>query len=574
MGRIITTPLLEDKLVAFWNLDDASNSNPVVSSYGSYSLNLFEGFTSIAGKINQGVEFYGEHQGLWTNEQLWNLLTNPTSFSVSFWHKIPDNTQDPFTVMGNAFGSMGFHFDYYNFGHGYDGSYDLNWVPGSYGISFRMSGSADPAWNAIYANEATPNNTWTLVTATYDLPTTTMKLYLNGVLKASYNNANTGEFINPDWHGFALNGSVMPDGKEYGVNQCFDALGFWSRALNQNEISILYNGGNGRQYKFIDNKNKVSIKKQNLGGGKLKTFQNLLKNSKFDQDNNYPFDGFDANYFMGGVFDAGSVILSNYYHNSPLFYSSTFRTLFNKTFHEINYPYNILLYSHALQPRLFKMFGVGSKFGSLNFTNYLKTITSTTSFAPTDNQSWVKYGAEQIIPIPSWARKVKYGVKYLIIGGDQFRSNNFGGLCVYFQKGRNRSYVNINMIRNPVSVETAFLDNLEGFYGLNTYINFDANAGANAMCQWLGPNTSRVKVKRRPSKYINAPDLDVFNVLSDAIDIPNFSSSGGSPDYNNGFPEYVSIQMFFAEWVSYLNDSGILSGAIYYYEPFLYFTEF
>jgi hypothetical protein len=268
MGRIITTPLLEDKLVAFWNLDDASNSNPVVSSYGSYSLNLFGGFTSIAGKINQGVEFGGDYQGLWTNEQLWNLLTNPTSFSVSFWYKIPDNTIT-LTVMGNAFGSMGFHFDYFNFGHEYDGSYDLNWVPGSYGISFRMSGSADPAWNAIYANEATPNNTWTLVTATYDLPTTTMKLYLNGVLKASYNNANTGEFINPDWHGFALNGSVMPDGKEYGVNQCFDALGFWSRALNQNEISILYNGGNGRQYKFIDNKNKVSIKKQNLGGGKL-----------------------------------------------------------------------------------------------------------------------------------------------------------------------------------------------------------------------------------------------------------------------------------------------------------------
>jgi hypothetical protein len=272
MGRIITTPLLEDKLVAFWNLDNASNSDPVVSSYGSYSLNLFEGFTSIAGKINQGVEFYGEHQGLWTNEQLWNLLTNPTSFSVSFWHKIPDNTQNPFTVMGNSFGSMGFHFDYFSSGHGYDGSSDLNWVPGSYGISFRMSGPDGPyKWNAIYANEATPNNTWTLVTATYDLPTTTMKLYLNGVLKASYGNAVIGENSEPGWHGFALNGTVVAGGKVYGVNQCFDALGFWSRALNQNEISILYNGGNGRQYKFIDNKNKVSIKKQNLGGGKLYT---------------------------------------------------------------------------------------------------------------------------------------------------------------------------------------------------------------------------------------------------------------------------------------------------------------
>lgn len=319
--------------------------------------------------------------------------------------------------------------------------------------------------------------------------------------------------------------------------------------------------------------NKISIKKQNLGGGKLKTFQNLLKNSKFDQDNDYPYRGYDTNYYMGGWSVGGSVILSNYYHNSPLFFGDGYYTLFNKTFHEINYPYNILPYNHAFQPRLFKMFGAGSRFGGSNPTNYLKTITSTTSLTPTDNQSWVKYGAEQIVQIPSWARKVKYGVKYLIIGGDEFRFNNFGGLCIYFQKGLNRSYVNVNMIRKPVSVDTTYLDNLETLYTLNTYVNFDSSY-ANAMCQWLGPQTSRVKVKRRPSKYIGASDLDIFNVLSDTIDIPIFSSFGGSPDHNDGFPEYVSIQMFFAEWVSYLNDSGIPSGAIYYYEPFLYFTEF
>jgi hypothetical protein len=213
-------------------------------------LNLVDGFTSIAGKINQGVEFGGDYQGLWTNEQLWNQVTNPTSFSVSFWHKIFDNTQDPFAVMGNTFGTMGFHFDYFSSGHGYDGSEDLNWVEGSFGISFRMSGSDAPAWNAVFANEDLPNNTFTLVTGTYDLPTTTMKLYLNGFLKASYNNANTGEFIHPDWHGFALNGSVIPDGKEYGVNQCFDALGFWNVALTASEVEFLYNSGTGRQWPF------------------------------------------------------------------------------------------------------------------------------------------------------------------------------------------------------------------------------------------------------------------------------------------------------------------------------------
>ena len=319
---------------------------------------------------------------------------------------------------------------------------------------------------------------------------------------------------------------------------------------------------------------KISIKKQNLGGGKLKTYNNILLNSRFDKNNDYPFNGFDANYNIGGPLAGGSQILGNYYHNSPLFYDAGgYRTIANKTFHEINSPYTTLLYGHTLQPRLLKMFGAGSKFGALNNTNYLKTITSTTSYTPTDNESWTKYGVEQIIAIPSWARKVKYGVKYLIISGDEFRFNNFGGLEVYFQKGSNRSYVNLNMVRKPVSVDTTALDSLETLYTLNNYVNFDS-AYANAMCQWLGPNTSRVKVKRRPSVYIDGSNLDIFNVLSDTIDIPTFSTSGGSPDYNNGFPDYISIQMFFAEWVSYLNDSGIQSGAIYFYEPFLYFTEF
>ena len=319
---------------------------------------------------------------------------------------------------------------------------------------------------------------------------------------------------------------------------------------------------------------RTTIKKQNLGGGKLRTHSNLLSNSRFDQNNDYPFNGYDANYNIGGPLVAGSQILGNYYHNSPLFYEEGgYRTIANKTFHEINSPYTTLLYGHTLQPRLLKMFGAGSKFGSLNNTNYLKTITSTTSYTPTDNQSWTKYGVEQIIAIPSWARKVKYGVKYLIISGDEFRFNNFGGLEVYFQKGSNRSYVNLNMVRKPVSVDTTALDSLETLYTLNNYVNFDSSY-ANAMCQWLGPSTSKVKVKRKSSVYIDGSNLDTFNVLSDTIDIPTFSTSGGEPDFNNGLPDYISIQMFFAEWVSYLNDSGIQSGAIYFYEPFLYFTEF
>ena len=322
--------------------------------------------------------------------------------------------------------------------------------------------------------------------------------------------------------------------------------------------------------------NKISIKKQNLGGGKLRTHSNLLSNSRFDKNNDYPFDGFDANYFIGGHLAGGSKILGNYYHNSPLFYEAgVYRTIANKTFHEINSPYNILPYGHDLQPRLLKMFGAGSKFGALNNTNYLKTITSTTSLTPTDSQSWVKYGVEQIIPIPSSATKIRYGVTYLVKSNDNLRLNNFGGLSLYFQKGPNRSYVNFCYVRNEDA--NAEISTLQSLYSSGIYTNFNSDLGSNAMCQWLGPNTAKVKVRKRSNVNLASvagglPQyLDNLQVLEDTIDIPTFSTSGGQPDANNGFPEYVSLQMFFAEWVSYLNNSGINSGAIYFYQPFLYF---
>jgi len=442
--------------------------------------------------------------------------------------------------------------------------------------AFGVMGYADDtySWSFLYQEPA--STSWSIVCGIQSITNNSQKYFVNGSLISESASVSAINQLNIAI-GIGNGGSdSTPWSAEYGgFKGDLAEVIFYNRALTISERQKVeaYLNTKYAIYNPIPN-NKISIKKQNTGAGKIKTYSNLLSNSRFDKNNDYPFNGFDANYFIGGHLTGGSKILGDYYHNSPLFYDSTYSTIANKTFHEINSPYTTLLYNHALQPRLLKMFGAGSKFsGTPNNTNYLKTITSTTSLTPTDNESWTKYGVEQIIAIPSWARKVKYGVKYLIISGDEFRFNNFGGLAVYFQKGINRSYVNLNMVRKPVSVDTTALDSLETLYTLNNYVNFDS-AYANAMCQWLGPNTSKVKVKRKSSSYIDGSNLDTFNLLSDTIDIPTFSTSGGEPDFNNGFPDYISIQMFFAEWVSYLNNSGIPSGAIYFYEPFLYFTEF
>lgn len=331
---------------------------------------------------------------------------------------------------------------------------------------------------------------------------------------------------------------------------------------------------------------KISIKKQNLGGGKIISNENYILNSKFDADNQYPIaDGslfFDNNYYLDGNCSNQDTctILTNYRHNSPLLYEPgefQYHTIANRTFHEINAPYNTLPIGHPIQPRFLKMFGVGSKFGRAdNLTNYLKTITNTTSFSPSDSQSWTKYGVEQVLSIPSWATKVVYGVKYLAKSDDLFRDNNFAGLKLNFRLLYNydpyippyRNYVNVHLIRRSTA---AAVDTLESLYGSNAYLYFDADLGSNAMSQWLGPQVSRVKIRKRSSTIIDA-NTDSFIKIKDTIDIPTFSSSGGEPDFGNGRPGTVSLEMFFAEWVSYLNDDLVSSGSIYFYEPFIYFV--
>lgn len=308
--------------------------------------------------------------------------------------------------------------------------------------------------------------------------------------------------------------------------------------------------------------------------GQLIAYKNEILNSRFDVDNSYA-DGYynDNNYYSYGETES-SVILTNYLHNSPLFYGpvGTYNTFANRTFHSIDEPYTTLLYGHALQRRLLKMFGVGSKLGrgADNIVPYLATISRRYDFATISNtEGWVKYGVEQLVAIPSWANKVTYGVKYLVKSNDVLADHNFAGLKLNFRKlYSSRSYVNVHLVRNT----SVYVDLLQGLYfnSPNGYNYFNANWGANAMSQWVGPQNSRVKVRMRSSTTATTV-TDKFVTIFDTIDIPTFSGSYAEPDWGDGRPEHVSLEMFYAELLNYLTGSPYNSGSIYFYEPFLYF---
>ena len=308
---------------------------------------------------------------------------------------------------------------------------------------------------------------------------------------------------------------------------------------------------------------------------------NLIQNSKFDQDNYYPYDGYDQNY--SGDATNGSVIMSKYWHNSPLRYDpSSYETLFRKTFHIAKPPYDILPYDSPLQQRFMKILPVGNRFADINTDlGLIRTISSVYSPANgggnTDLTSWVKYSAETVgsrtwgvfggaestpILVPAGATTVNFGCSVRIAKNDQLRPKNFGGIFINFKKSTYRSYVNYIAVCGN-EVPTLLGDN-------SPYTTFNADSDSNAMSQWLGPNTSKVKVKKI-SQTVQDDSYDNWKIINGSVTIPTFSTAGN--DATNGRAEYVSLHMYLAESFVYLNNNdNVDTGAMFFYNPYLYFS--
>jgi len=321
---------------------------------------------------------------------------------------------------------------------------------------------------------------------------------------------------------------------------------------------------------------KISIK--NFTDSISYNGSNLIQNSKFDQDNYYPYQGYDYNY-NGNTAD-GTIIMSKYWHNSPLrFAAGDYITLFRKTFHIAKPPYDILPYDSPLQQRFMKILPVGNRFAAINTDlGLLRTISSVYSPAggggDTDLTSWVKYSAETIgsrtytpfanypISVPAGATTVNFGCSVRIAKNDQLRPKNFGGIFINFKKSTYRSYVNYIAVCGN-EVPTLLGDD-------NPYTMFNTDFNSNATSQWLGPNTSKAKVKKL-SQSVQDDTYDNWKIINGSVTIPTFSTADN--DATNGRAEYVSLSMYLAESFVYLNNNdNVDTGGMFFYNPYLYFS--
>lgn len=312
----------ENNLIAFWNFENQNGLNVIPTDYGNYNLNVQQGYSSTGRKNNKGFYFGGSSSGLFINTGFWNLLTNPISFSVSFWWK-PYSTGIS-TIMGNAFGNMGFHFDYYNNYESclnYESVFneegeEIDQICTEYkitsGVVFKMS-SGYAKWNEVNSlDDYIQTGQWYHIVGTYDHPSTTAKLYINGILRDTNAGIVIGENSQPQCSGFAINGSVVQNGKEYGSESAFDNLGFWSGALSNSEIELLYNENfekyisySNNQWSFISNGEKQ--------------WYNITTNSK-----KLPLTGWEINNSLG---QAGIIYPSS---NPEIWYNNQYGWIFSK----------------------------------------------------------------------------------------------------------------------------------------------------------------------------------------------------------------------------------------------------
>jgi len=211
---------LDTNLISWWKME--GNSNDAVGSNDGTDTDI----TYPAGKINEGA------QGAETTSKIEAIFAyQPTSFSVAFWLYPTSLTNYNQRIEAiNTWGSFVFHTT--ATGAVYCGTdIDTRWTP----INL-------PADTLII-------DTWHFIVYTYD--GTYGRFYKNGSLLEGPKAQDSPSA----WGGFQMGG----DDVAHSLAGKADEVGIWSRALTSDEISEIYNSGDGITYPFLPKGNTIFL---------------------------------------------------------------------------------------------------------------------------------------------------------------------------------------------------------------------------------------------------------------------------------------------------------------------------
>ena len=229
-NTVLTNTTLTNNLITYWDFNQG-NANPKFGN-PTYILINSGSITYSAGKLGTGINL-PINSRIRITENLWNMITSPTSFSVALWVKKNSFSTSPqeAIIAGSIFGPMAFYFA---FSDQNGGGLDQTLLYG------QTTGISQYAY--VFTNWSVTLGEWVHLAGTYDLNNSIMKFYVNGNLVGTQNSVTPPtNTTHPSWTGFAINGSTIETtSSEYGDDQSFDMVGLWTRALTDSEVQSLY----------------------------------------------------------------------------------------------------------------------------------------------------------------------------------------------------------------------------------------------------------------------------------------------------------------------------------------------
>jgi hypothetical protein len=211
-------------LVAYYKMD--GNSNDSVGSANGTDSDI----SYVAAKFGQGASFNGSNSeiGL-TNSTVRSTFSGTNNYTFSTW--IKTSSDKAIIIQGTSNRRSSWHYN----------AIKVEIYEGGYLNIGRGSGSG---WTENIAVSGTlSNGNWNHVVVTYD--GSNMIGYVNETQVVSVSSSFSA--TNPtDWFGLGVYKSENFVVKRF--NGLIDEVGIWSRALTSDEITQLYNNGNGLTY--------------------------------------------------------------------------------------------------------------------------------------------------------------------------------------------------------------------------------------------------------------------------------------------------------------------------------------
>lgn len=220
-GLVSTTNLVEH-----WRLNEESGNR--TGAHAGKILTDNNTVTYAAGKLGNAASFdLSNSESLSRTDS--DLDGGPRDWSLTFWVYVPNTVTTQVSFVNHGYNRTN-DYDYYVFTDS-SGTFRARVLNSSrVAIESLPSGYSENAWNFVFVSytHGTPGT----VTASINNGTKDPKSITGG----SYNSSNSN---------FRIGGSLVND--TYLTGQ-LDSFSFWTRVITDDEVTALYNSGNGLDY--------------------------------------------------------------------------------------------------------------------------------------------------------------------------------------------------------------------------------------------------------------------------------------------------------------------------------------